>query len=92
MNTKEAYYLGVQVALHQYGVTKLAELILPAEALAATLKAKPDETRKTGPKVTKKEDPKDPPDNMRWSKSGPHGYDTLTTLGLSFPDPSTYGL
>jgi len=92
MNTKQAYYLGVQLALKQHRVTKLAELILPAEALAATLKARPDESQKTGPRATKKDDPKDPPDNMRWSKSGPHGYDTMTTLGLTFPDPSTYGL
>lgn len=92
MNNRHAYNIGLSLALRTNGLAKLAELILPAEALAATLSSMPDAVRKGGLRATRKDDPKDPPDNMRWSKSGPHGYDTLSTLGLTHADPSSYGL
>lgn len=91
MTTKHAFILGWRLALQGAGLSKLAAGF-PAEALAAVLRAVPDQGPKAPPRFSRREDPKDPADNMRWSKSGPHGYDTLTTLGLTSPDISTYGL
>jgi hypothetical protein len=92
MTSREAYLLGARLAMKSAGLHKTAESILPAEALAATLKTLPDTGGKATTRFAREVDPKDPPDNMRWSKSGPHGYDTLTTMGLTAPDVSTYGL
>lgn len=91
MTAKQAYVFGWRLALQGAGLPKMAAAF-PAEALAAVLRASPEQGKKVAPHFSKRDDPKDPPDNMRWSKSGPHGYDTLTTLGLTFPDISTYGL
>lgn len=91
MTVRQAYIVGWRLALQGAGLSKMAAAF-PAEALAAILHTMPQQEKKVAPRFSTRDDPKDPPDNMRWSKSGPHGYDTLTTLGLTFPDISTYGL
>jgi hypothetical protein len=89
---REAYNLGVQLALVHTGIVKTSELVVPAEALAALLAQQEDVSQgaPTGETLHKK-DPKDPKDDATWSKSGPFAGDNLSRFGLSPEISAQYG-
>ena len=86
---KEAYIAGVRFALKQAGVDETEGL--PAEALAAILKTQEDVTKGAPTGESFKKDPKDPKDDVTWSKSGPFSGDNLTRFGLAPEVSAQYG-
>ena len=88
---KEAYIIGLRLALLHAGMEKTAKMIAPAEALAAALSQQGGVTQGAQTGQKHKKDPKDPKDDATWSNAGPFSGDNMTQSGFAPEISAQYG-